>query len=612
MTQRPGGREAARARGLAWVLALVASGAGCRARAVEARAVEARPPAERPRTAETPGATPSRPPGCLTPQQWLARADEVERLGLGDVASGYRGRAHAQAPGPATLFAWSDGLVRSGELRRARAALSAAYGGHAEAEFAIAKRLEAIVTPKEGPIGLSSPSERLAAARTAGRPEAAALARQVAEEETAPDRLADAGTMLWELGELDAARRAWTRARIRLDELGGRATMTLPEGAVRDGADPPPQLAALHRGRFLVVKRGAAATVWSLRERRRVTALGSHEVLVALSPDGARGALQGRDAWEIRELASGTVEAHAPGRLAGAQFVAGGALLAVGWQKEPWFVALPGGEARALTAPLRGDARMSADGGWLAARDRDGTLQVWRARPGGEVRIFAAPTDAFAFTDDGSRLVWVEGERRGTGSAARRLGVLRLETGVSERSVGLRDRRVTLELSPDGAEAWSVDLDRGGQVQRWSIQGAPRVRETFEVAGSRDGLEFVDAGSVVLLVARERIEVRRRDRSLARLGTIRPLHGGGWVLFTEAGALDGSEDAPDGVVARVVGSGGALTLAGRVFWDAMHVADALERVLAGGTVAPPVLPVASPAEPGCATGWTPAVAPPSW
>lgn len=603
MTEGPGGRPVARARWFVSVLALAAEGAGCRARPGEALPLEV---SRRATAAPAAAGTPPRPARCLTVEQWSARADEAERLGLHDVASGHRGRAYGQEPGSATLFAWSDGLVRSGELRRARAVLSAAYGGHAATEFAIAKRLEGIPAPREGPIGPSSPSERLVAARAARPAEAAALMRQIAEEETAPDRLADAGAALWALGERDAARRAWTRARIRVDELGGRVTMALP---VRAGRGATPRLTALHRGRFIVVAGGAATTLWSLPERRPIARLGSSEGLVALSPEGGRAALQARDAWEIRELASRTAEVRAPGRLARAQFVGGGALLALGWREEPWFVALPGGQPRPLAAPLAGvERRMSVDGAWLAGRDTDGTLQVWRARPGGEVRMFAAPTGAFVFADDGSFLAWVERAR----PAARQLSVLRLEAGAIDRGEVFSGAGGTLELSPDGAELWIVDVPPGRTVRRWSTRGGPRVLEAFEVAGARDGVEFVDTGVVVLLVGRERIEVRRRDRSLARLGTIRPLHEGGWVLFTEAGALDGSDDAPDGVVAQVEGPRGALTLAGRVFWDAVHVPGALERVLAGEEVAPPVLPVASPAEPGCAPGWTPKHEPPSW
>lgn len=594
-------------RWFAAMLALAASGA-CRARPGEA------PPPEvdsRPRARASAAPTPALPSRCLTAQQWSARADEAERLGLSDVAGGYRGRVYGQEPGPGTLFAWSDGLVRSGALRRARAALSAAYGGHAATEYAIAKRLEGISAPIEGTLGSQPPSERLVAARAAGGAEAAARVRQIAEEETAPDRLAEAGAALWELGERGAARRAWTRARIRLDELGGRVTVALPDHAARDGRSP--RLTALHRGRFIVVAAAVGTKVWSLSERRLIAVLGSSEGLVALSAEGERAALQAGEGWEIRELASGTVEARAPGRLAGAQFVAGGALLAVGWRKEPWFVALPGGEPRPLAAPLSGvERRMSVDGAWLAGRDADGTLLLWRVRPGGEVRIFAAPTDAIAFADDGSILAWVERERAGAGPAGRRLGVLGLEAGAVERGEVFAGAGVTIELSPDGTEAWIVDVHPGRRVQRWSTRGTPRVLEVFEVAGERDGVALVDTGVLILLVGRERIEVRRRDRSLARLGTIRPLHEGGWVLFTEAGALDGSDDAPDRVVAQVEGSRGSLTLTGRVFWDAMHVPDALERVLAGDAVAPPVLPVASPAEPGCAPGWAPAIEPPSW
>lgn len=548
---------------------------------------------------------------CPTAQEWLARADERERVGLTDVANSYRGRAFAQEPGLARLFAWTDALVRGGEVRRARAALTAAHGaepgGDAAWNYEVGKHLTALPASAEAPApAIPDELEAARAAAAAGATaEAVAAAKRAVAREADPERLAAAGRLLWDLGDRDAARRAWTRARVRIDESGATTTLV--------GTRRSPSLVTYHHGRFLAVRgRGdAGSVVWDLRARRRLAVTHSpSETIMALAPDASHAAIRTRDGLEIRAVGtSEPIYRSRPRdpRFDRAQFVRGGVLLSQGLPPSAWFLEVPGGALRPLAAPIQGPSyAMSPDGRWLKTRDTDGTLQVWRATPGGDIHVLGAAVETSKFAADGSFVVltkW-DGPRTSPGASKhlrqpKRAGVLRLDGDGPTEGPAFMSDETFLELTPDGASVWI--FDGADLLLRWRIDGGPDAVETFPIEVDTYNPRLVDTGTVLLLVAGDRVAIHARSGSLPRLATLRGLPSGGWVLYGEHGAIDGSEGAPDELTTQVHGPAGTLALDGRVAWDGAYVEDLLERTLAGEAAAAPMRPVSSPEEPGCAS-----------
>ena len=548
---------------------------------------------------------------CPTTQEWLARAEAADRIGLSDVANGYRGRVYAQEPDLERLFAWIDGQVRSGELRRARVALMTAHGGGDAAwNYEVRRRLEGLPAPASG--GSSAPVsvDELAAARTAvaaGQDEeAVAAGTRAYARETAPERLAEAGRLLWDLGAREAARRAWTRARIQLDELGTTFAVVTPEVGWKARARP--SLQVLQRGRFLAVASGSAGgeAVWDLQARWRVASTRSREEHIAgLSLDARHVAVRRSRLLEIRG-----VDADEPVFRAECtdlcferiQFVRDGALLVDAKSSNVWFVELPGGAVQRWMVPIQGEhVALSFDGRWLKARDTDGTLQLWRPVPDGEIRILGRSAWSTRFADDGTFLALTRQWRARAGGPdgrARQAAILPMDGGETIAGPVLEGEKAALEVTPDGSGVWIYDdTDR---LLLWTIDGGPQAITVHELDEDLERARLVDTGTVLLVVRHESVVIHGRDGALPRLGMILPLANAGWALFGEHGALDGSEDAAEALITQVHWLDRTDALEGRVGWDAQYVEGLLERAWAGEVVAAPVRPSGrSPAEPGC-------------
>jgi hypothetical protein len=81
-----------------------------------------------------------------------------------------------------------------------------------------------------------------------------------------------------------------------------------------------------------------------------------------------------------------------------------------------------------------------------------------------------------------------------------------------------------------------------------------------------------DDGGALLLPGYDHVQVRTNDRAMRRIAMLYPLLGGGWVVVSSAGAVDGSDDAVDSMITRVSGDGARLVFDGRLGWDGAHVA----------------------------------------
>ncbi len=177
---------------------------------------------------------------CVDAACWLATADLAQVEGLADLASARRGRAFAQAPTPAHLRLWIDGMRAAGQLRRARDALAAARSDAAARNdpaliAAIDQHLAALPSsspsapPTSGP--LSSELREFYDLALAGSPTLAALGLHTRlQSDTRPALLADVASVIWDHAadnkDLQAWTRAtWARARVLLHEQG--ATLQL-------------------------------------------------------------------------------------------------------------------------------------------------------------------------------------------------------------------------------------------------------------------------------------------------------------------------------------------------------------------------------------------------
>lgn len=240
-------------------------------------------------------------------------------------------------------------------------------------------------------------------------------------------------------------------------------------------------------------------------------------------------------------------------------------------------------------------ALLSPDGRWRAELRHDAPLAIHDTRTDTvahrsthSVKQYGAHTVDFA--RDSSCVVWIEPiEPRKPGL---RVHFTPLTTGARASVLELGGWPGAVSLSPDAAEV--LILVQDGTLTRWRPDtGETLVHTEPALAGIHD-VTIADDARTVLLAGFHRIEIRANDPHLTPLARLFPLLGGGWLVKSTAGAVDGSDDAVDNLVTRVRSSTDSLLFDGHLGWDAAHVPGLLARALAGENVPPPVLYRAPP------------------
>ncbi|MCY0985745.1 hypothetical protein OV203_01295 [Nannocystis sp. ILAH1] len=339
---------------------------------------------------------------------------------------------------------------------------------------------------------------------------------------------------------------------------------------------------------------GDPVVAWDLVARRRLELVADdrHQVL-ALSPTASHVAVHTGEAIELRQVGSHQAIARVPARASSfdgkVQFsrTSGHVLVDIedgqGGRKIER-IELPAGTRHPLRLDAPGRLQLSPDGRWIAGWRQDAPLKIVRAAGGEVVASLDDKVERVAFAADGSFVAWLvqpDGTMEGVRVRARWLD-----------GPGPED---THELA---LGAWGTWLAVAGEevlvlrhdaaLTRWRPRtGAREDLKRDALAGSLE-VAVADDGKHLFLSGYGRVLVHDNDAALTSRLTVASLLSGGWLAVGGAGAMDGSEDAPDHLIARVRGAGEEFVAPGRLAWDGLHVAGLVARALAGDDPAPPL------------------------
>lgn len=170
---------------------------------------------------------------CETARCWTELAEQRRGAGAEDAAAAYLGRAHAIERTEASLRVWLEALAATGQARRLALALAEAAAEHPELVAEV--RAGAATPGTDRGIAPGEPSAVVRAALVAeldGRVDEAIRGLQSSREPIDRLRLGD---LLWRRGDRAEAQRAWSAARIEIDERGGRMRMVPVERWYTEG-----------------------------------------------------------------------------------------------------------------------------------------------------------------------------------------------------------------------------------------------------------------------------------------------------------------------------------------------------------------------------------------
>jgi WD40 repeat protein len=344
-------------------------------------------------------------------------------------------------------------------------------------------------------------------------------------------------------------------------------------------------------------KYGEQRFAWDLVRRRRVDlGLVGDERALALTGDGARVAVRTADALELRALAGApTLRLPAPPGTAVTVHSAGGHVLVDMSDTTGRKATLvdPAGAARSLTLPLADPAvALSRDGRRVLTAAYDRPLKVWDAASGRATHELDVGVRHAALSRDGSRVAWMwTPDREVPRVTVRARG---LDDAEEPRELTLAGWPEHLEFSPDGAEV--LALLESGRLTRWrpADGSTATIEETALILAQ--AVFHSEDGRTVFAPGYDHVQIRAADAALTRLATVYPLLTGGWMVVSAAGAVDGSEDAPDQAVTRASLGDETAVYPGRLVWPAVEVVGTMARVLAGERVQPPLPAPGGPTE----------------
>lgn len=400
-----------------------------------------------------------------------------------------------------------------------------------------------------------------------------------------------------------------------VDHYGATAFWSPSQGLVHfrprpeDTGPIAPSLSA--NGRFLTFDHGRVDVVWDLERASSPTAaLGSGAQLLAIAPDGARSVVKTAAGVELRGP-GGAVAKLGPARgETRAELSASGDRLLVDVQGESRRVVvrdLRRGIDTPIPVPADSEAPvLSPDGLRLVAFGREAPPVVFDTQTGNVVAKLDAVVNHVAIAPDASFVATLaRTAQRARGRATlHRLGGPSPSTPSASDSIDVEGWTAGVAVSPEGDEILilmesSVVLWRPSKGERVDVPGDWQhgIRRAHYAAGGR----------VVFFERYDEIEIRRRDETMTLVATLYPLLSGGWVVLSADGAVDGSADAPESLIARASrrpeasgsASRAALLLSGRAAWDRFYVQGVLSGALEGDSVSPPApgRPLAPPVEP---------------
>ncbi|MCB9748507.1 MAG: hypothetical protein H6713_00730 [Myxococcales bacterium] len=372
----------------------------------------------------------------------------------------------------------------------------------------------------------------------------------------------------------------WTRER-------GRA------GLLRAGPTGPSSPRLSDDGRALQFSEygfGRAPVTWDLLERRELRpALGEGERIVARA--GERYVVRSGDALEHR--ADGcppvTLRAVRPEQEASAWLASEGEVVALDvreYQQPHELSVHAPASRRAVALPAAPNTRivgLSADGRRVAGIEDDARLRVWDAESGASLLTTEAPrVRATELARDGSLVAWIEDVTPRRAEVTARAIALD-GSALPIASITARGWSNGLTLSPRGDELliyteqaltrWNVRTGEHGELPREGRVYARRVH-------------YSRGGELLMFEHFGRVELYRDAPTLPPVGALYSLIRGDWYFENAAGAVTGSEAAPESLMTLAEGADGLEVYDGRLLWDRRERPDAYRRALAGEQLTP--------------------------
>ncbi|WAS92575.1 WD40 repeat domain-containing protein [Nannocystis punicea] len=338
---------------------------------------------------------------------------------------------------------------------------------------------------------------------------------------------------------------------------------------------------------------GEPVVAWDLVARRRLELVADdRQQVLALSPTASHVAVHTGEALEIRQVGSPQALARVPTRASPfaseVQFSRTSGHVLVGMKDDRGRtierIELPAGTRHPLRLDDPTGLQLSPDGRWIASWRHDSPLKIVRAAGGEVVASLDDKVHRVAFASDGSFVAWL------------------VQPDRTPESVRVRARWLDGPGPEDIHElalgAWGTWLAAAGE-EVLVLRGDGALTRWRPHTGARDDLKsdalagllevaVADDGKHLFLTGYGRVLVHDNDAALTGRLTVASLLSGGWLALGRTGAMDGSDDAPDHLLARVRGVGEEFVAPGRLAWDGLHVAGLVARALAGDDAAPPL------------------------
>ncbi|MEZ4448807.1 MAG: hypothetical protein R3B09_04940 [Nannocystaceae bacterium] len=218
-------------------------------------------------------------------------------------------------------------------------------------------------------------------------------------------------------------------------------------------------------------------------------------------------------------------------------------------------------------APIHGGS-LSADGEVIGGSTGQGTIEVVRARDGRRMARVDAEAIAVALAPDASFIAWIE---RGKSpiTVARVLPLADPEAPGAEAPAPI-ELRVPgwpkgLAIAPDSQEILVITQE---SITRWRGREGTATLLDERTFVSANRIHYSADGRHLFFENFHRVDVHRNVDGAPRVASIVPLLTGGFLVQGVDGAVDGSADAPLGVMTWVTGPGGeAMAARGELAWD---------------------------------------------
>lgn len=331
--------------------------------------------------------------------------------------------------------------------------------------------------------------------------------------------------------------------------------------------------------RYLRVEIDGHSIVWDLFANRDVSvSLGPDERAIALAPDGSRYTVVGSHGVELRRR-DGTLERVEPDvETTIALFGEGRFAMITHPDRRTVLRDLARGTERDLgkIADLGRFYCASADGSRIGIYDGVHELRVYDSDSGEIVGYAFGRFVAAALGHDGAWVVALEHRSRGRREADTLVHYQPLGADAQPRvTVTLNGAPKHVAAAPEGVE---VLISTDSLPVRWRPQA-----EQLEILEGLHHLEldYVAAGRLLAATGFGVIELRENQPGLPLFALIHPLDGGGWIVTSASGAVDGSPSARDHALTMVRGfDGEELIHAGSLGWDRFAVDGLLACLLA--------------------------------